>query len=108
MEGRHGEQLPLVESQGRFLSGTGISLLFGLILTVFGFTVPVGPSGVLFWNIMIIAFGLPVAAGSLALMWARKGKSKMVSGAKMIFMIGCIVAIGVTIWYVSLLNSLGN
>jgi len=108
MEDSKEEQQPQEESQGSFLSGAGMSLLFGLILIVIGFTVPIGPNGVVSWNIMIIALGLPVAAGSLALIWTRSGKGAMVSGAKTIFIIGCMVAIGVIIWFISVLNSLGH
>ena len=57
---------------------------------------------------MLIALGLPVAAGSLAFKWKRSGKIAMANGAMTIFKIGGIVAFGVTIWFVSLLNSLGN
>ena len=100
---------PQEESQGGFLYGAGFSLLFGLLLVTIGFTFCFGPGcGVWGWNIMFIAFGLPVAAGSLALMWKRSGKKAMVNGAKTIFIIGCMVAIGVIIWFVTVLNSLGS
>tara|TARA_B100001250_G_scaffold403399_1_gene417896 strand:- start:1090 stop:1416 length:327 start_codon:yes stop_codon:yes gene_type:complete len=102
------ESQPKEESKGGFLSGAGISLLLGLTMIVIGINFHIGPDGSWTWNIMIIAFGLPVSAGSLALMWKRSGKKEMVSGAKMIFIIGCMVAIGVIIWFVTLLNSLGN
>ena len=103
------ESQPQEESQAGFLPGAGISLLFGLLLVTIGFTFCFGPScGVWGWNIMFIAFGLPVAAGSLALMWNRSGKKAMVSGAKTIFIIGCMVAIGVIIWFITVLNSLGS
>ena len=100
------EQKPEEGSQGSFLSGAGISLLLGLTMVFIGINYQIFSGW--FWNIMIIAFGLPVAAGSLALIWARSGKGSMVSGAIMIFIIGLIVALGVIIWFVTLLNSLGN
>jgi len=98
------ESQPKEESKGGFLSGAGISLLLGLTMIVIGINFHMAT----LLNVMFIAFGLPVAAGSLALMWKRSGKKEMVNGAKMIFIIGCMVAIGVIIWFVTLLNSLGN
>ena len=98
--------LPQEESRGSFLSGSGISFFSGLLLIGIGFTIPLGQVG--FWNVVLIALGLPVAAGSLALKWKRSGKVAMANGAMTILVIGCIVAVGVTIWFVSLLNSLGN
>ena len=100
------EQKPKEGSQGSFLSGAGISLLLGLTMVFIGINFQIFSGW--FWNIMIIAFGLPVAAGSLALIWVRSGKGAMVSGAKVIFIIGLIVAVGVIIWFVTLLNSLGH
>ena len=100
------EQKPEEGSQGSFLSGAGISLLLGLTMVFIGINYQIFSGW--FWNIMIIAFGLPVAAVSLALIWARSGKGSMVSGAIMIFIIGLIVALGVIIWFVTLLNSLGH
>ena len=98
--------LPQEESRGSLLSGSGISFFSGLLLIGIGFTIPLGQVG--FWNVVLIALGLPVAAGSLALKWKRSGKVAMANGAMTILVIGCIVAVGVTIWFVSLLNSLGN
>ena len=97
---------PQEESRGSFLSGSGIAWLAGLLLMGIGFTVPLDQVG--FWNVVLIALGLPVAAGSLAFKWKRSGKIAMANGAMTIFKIGGIVAFGVTIWFVSLLNSLGN
>ena len=97
---------PQEESRGSFLSGLGIAWLAGLLLMGIGFTIPLDQTG--FWNVVLIALGLPVAAGSLALKWKRSGKIAMANGAMTILVIGCIVAVGVTIWFVSLLNSLGN
>lgn len=97
------EQQP--QSEGNLLIGAGISLLFGILLVAMGFEANIGP---VFWNIMMIAFGLPVAAGSLILIWKRSGKKAMVRGAITIFIIGCMVAIGVIIWFISVLNSLGG
>ncbi|NCG42164.1 MAG: hypothetical protein GWO84_01300 [Euryarchaeota archaeon] len=97
---------PQEESRGSFLSGSGLAWLAGLLLMGIGFTVPLDPFG--FWNVVLVALGLPVAAGSLALKWKRSGKIAMANGAMTILVIGCIVAVGVTIWFVSLLNSLGN
>jgi len=97
---------PQEESRGSFLSGSGIAWLAGLLLMGIGFTVPLDQVG--FWNVVLIALGLPVAAGSLALKWKRSGKVAMANGAMTILVIGCIVAVGVTIWFVSLLNSLGS
>ena len=103
------ESQPEEKLQGGFLSGAAISLFLGILLVGIGFTVCFGPScGDWTWNIIFIALGIPVSAGSLALIWNRSGKGAMVNGAKMIFIIGCMVAIGVLIWFVDLLNSLGN
>ena len=97
------------ESEGSFLIGAGISLLFGLLLVTIGFTFCFGPScGVWGWNIMFIAFGLPVSAGSLILIGKSSNKKAMVRGAKAILIIGCIIAVGVIIWFITVLNSLGN
>ena len=97
------------QSEGSFLIGAGVSLLFGLILVTIGLTFCFGPScGVWGWNIIFIAFGIPVSAGSLILIGKGSDKQAMVSGAKTILTIGCMVAIGVIIWFVNVLNSLGG
>ena len=97
------------ESEGSFLIGAGVSLLFGLILVTIGLTFCFGPScGVWGWNIIFIAFGIPVSAGSLFLIGKGSDKQAMVRGAKTILIIGCMVAIGVIIWFVNVLNSLGG
>tara|TARA_B100000963_G_scaffold339023_1_gene336420 strand:+ start:145 stop:462 length:318 start_codon:yes stop_codon:yes gene_type:complete len=97
------------QSEGSFLIGAGISLLFGLILVTIGLTFCFGPGcGVWGWNILFIAFGIPVSAGSLFLIGKRSNKQAMVKGAKAILIIGCMIAIGVIIWFVNVLNSLGN
>ena len=65
------EEEGISESEGSFLIGLNIwtgylSLLFGLILVTIGLTFCFGPScGVWGWNIIFIAFGIPVSAGSL-------------------------------------------
>ena len=103
------EEEPKSESEGSFLIGAGVSLLFGFILVTIGFTFCFGPScGVWGWNIIFIAFGIPVSAGSLILIGKGSDKQAMVSGAKTILIIGCVVAIGVIIWFVNVLNSLGG
>ena len=103
------EEEPKSESEGSFLIGAGVSLLFGLILVTIGFTFCFGPScGVWGWNIIFIAFGIPVSAGSLVLIGKSRDKQAMVRGAKTILIIGCVVAIGVIIWFVNVLNSLGG
>jgi len=105
MEVKEEEQQP----EGSFLIGAGISLLFGILLVSIGLTFCFGPGcGVWGWNIIFIAFGIPVSAGSVIAIWKRSGKNSMVRGAKMIFIIGCMVAIGVIIWFISVLNSLGG
>ena len=97
------------ESEGSFLIGAGVSLLFGLIFVTIGLTFCFGPScGVWGWNIIFIALGIPVSAGALILIWKGSDKQAMVSGAKTILIIGCMVAIGVIIWFVNVLNSLGG
>ena len=97
------------ESEGSFLIGAGLSLLFGLILVTIGLTFCFGPScGVWGWNIIFIAFGIPVSAGSLFLVGKGSDKQAMVRGAKTILIIGCMVATGVIIWFVNVLNSLGG
>jgi hypothetical protein len=97
------------ESEGSFLIGAGLSLLFGLILVTIGLTFCFGPScGVWGWNIIFIAFGIPVSAGSLFLIGKGSDKQAMVRGAKTILVIGCMVAVGVIIWFVHVLNSLGG
>ena len=97
------------ESEGSFLIGAGVSLLFGLIFVIIGFTFCFGPScGVWGWNIIFIAFGIPVSAGSLFLIGKGSDKQAMVRGAKTILIIGCMVAVGVIIWFVNVLNSLGG
>ena len=60
-----------------------------------------------FWNIVIIALSLPVVAGSLVIKWKRNGKKAMAKGALTILVIGGIVMIEVTIWFISVLNSPG-
>ena len=103
------EEEPKSESEGSFLIGAGVSLLFGLILVTIGFTFCFGPScGVWGWNIIFIAFGIPVSAGSLFLIGKSSNKEAMVRGAKTILIIGCVVAIGVIVWFVNVLNSLGG
>ena len=95
--------------EGSFLIGAGFSLFFGLILITIGLTFCFGPScGIWGWNIIFIAFGIPVSAGSLFLIGKRSDKQAMIRGAKTIFIIGCMVALGVIIWFVNVLNSLGN
>ena len=97
------------ESEGSFLIGAGVSLLFGLIFVTIGLTFCFGPScGVWGWNIIFIAFGIPVSAGSLFLFGKSSEKQAMVRGAKTILIIGCMVAIGVIVWFVNVLNSLGG
>lgn len=103
------EEVQNSESEGSFLVGAGISLLFGLILVTIGLTFCFGPScGVWGWNIIFIAFGIPVSAGSLVLIGKQSNKKAMILGAKTIFIIGCIVALGVIIWFINVLNSLGH
>ena len=103
------EEEPESESEGSFLIGAGVSLLFGLILVTIGFTFCFGPScGVWGWNIIFIAFGIPVSAGSLFLIGKSSDKQAMVRGAKTILIIGCMVAVGVIVWFVNVLNSLGG
>ena len=97
---------PQEESRGSFLSGSGIAWLAGLLLMGIGFTVPLDQVG--FWNVVLIALGLPVAAGSLALKWKLSGNMEMAKGAMTVLVIGGIVTVGVTIWFISLMNSLGN
>ena len=105
MENKEEEQ----QSEGSFLIGAGGSLLFGLILVTVGLTFCFGPScGVWGWNIIFIAFGIPVSAGSLFLIGKSSNKEAMVRGAKTILIIGCVVAIGVIVWFVNVLNSLGG
>ena len=105
METKEEEQ----QSEGSFLMGAGISLLFGLILVTIGLTFCFGPScGVWGWNIIFIAFGIPVSAGSLFLIGKRSDKQAMVRGAKAILIMGCVIAIGVIIWFITVLNSLGG
>tara|TARA_B100001109_G_C18419135_1_gene269995 strand:- start:73 stop:402 length:330 start_codon:yes stop_codon:yes gene_type:complete len=94
------------DSQGSFLFGSGFALLSGLVVMAIGFTVPLDPFG--FWNIVIIALSLPVVAGTLVVKWKKSGKKAMAKGAMTILVIGGIVMIGVTIWFISVLNSLGN
>tara|TARA_B100000900_G_scaffold154322_1_gene131037 strand:+ start:1025 stop:1354 length:330 start_codon:yes stop_codon:yes gene_type:complete len=94
------------DSQGSFLFGSGVALLSGLVVMAIGFTVPLDPFG--FWNIVIIALSLPVVAGTLVIKWKGSGKKTMAKGAMTILLIGGIVMIGVTIWFISVLNSLGN
>ena len=107
MEIREEEQKS--DTEGSFIVGAGVSLLFGLILVTIGLTFCFGPScGVWGWNIIFIAFGIPVSAGSLFLIGKGSHKQAMVSGAKTILIIGCMVAIGVIIWFVNVLNSLGG
>ena len=97
------------ESEGSFLVGAGVSMLFGLILVTIGLTFCFGPScGVWGWNIIFIAFGIPVSAVSLVLIGKSSDKQAMVRGAKTILIIGCVVATGVIIWFVNVLNSLGG
>ena len=100
------ELQPLEKTRGSFLAGSVITLLLGLLLVIVGFIVPIGQT--VFWNILIIAFGIPLAAGALAMIWKRSGKQSMVNGAKMTFIVGSVVAVGVIIWFVSVLNSLGS
>ncbi len=107
MEIREEEQKS--DTEGSFIVGAGVSLLFGLILVTIGLTFCFGPScGVWGWNIIFIAFGIPVSAGSLFLIGKSSGKHAMVRGAKTILIIGCMVAVGVIIWFVNVLNSLGG
>jgi len=94
------------DSQGSFLLGSGFALLSGLVVMAIGFTVPLDPFG--FWNIVIIALSLPVVAGTLVIKWKGSGKKTMAKGAMTTLLIGGIVMIGVTIWFISVLNSLGN
>ena len=94
------------DSQGSFLFGSGFALLSGLLVMAIGFTVPLDPFG--FWNVVIIALSLPVVAGSLVIKWKGSGKKAMAKGAMTILVIGGIVMVGVTIWFISVLNSLGN
>ena len=104
----NGEEQTL-ESEGSFLIGSGTSLLFGLILVTIGLTFCFGPScGIWGWNIIFIAFGIPVSASSLLLIGKHSDKKAMVKGAKTILIVGCLVAIGVIIWFVNVLNSLGG
>jgi hypothetical protein len=96
-------------SEGSFLIGAGLSLLFGLILVTIGLTFCFRPScGVWGWNIIFIAFGIPVSAGCLVLIGKQSNKKAMILGAKTIFIIGCIVALGVIIWFINVINSLGG
>jgi hypothetical protein len=105
MEVKEEEQL----QEGSFLIGAGVSLFFGLILVTIGLTFCFGPScGIWGWNIIFIAFGIPVSAGSLFLIGKRSDKQAMVRGARAILIIGCMVAAGVIIWFISVLNSLGH
>ena len=94
------------EPRGSFLSGSGISFLLGLLLMAIGFTFPLDQVG--FWNVVLIALALPVVAGSLALKWKMSGNIEMAKVAMTILVIGGVVTVGVTIWFISLLNSLGN
>ena len=94
------------DSQGSFLLGSGFALLSGLLVMGIGFTVPLDPFG--FWNVVIIALSLPVVAGSLVLKWKGSGKKAMAKGAMTILVVGAIVMVGVTIWFISVLNSLGS
>ena len=97
------------ESEGSFLIGAGTSLLFGLILVTIGLTFCFGPScGIWGWNIIFITFGIPVSASSMLLIGKHSGKKAMVRGAKTILIVGCLIAIGVIIWFVNVLNSLGS
>ena len=103
------DEEPKSESEGSFVIGAGVSLLFGLILVTIGLTFCFGPScGVWGWNIIFIAFGIPVSAGSLVLIGKSRDKQAMVRGAKTILIIGFMVAVGVIIWFVNVLNSLGG
>ena len=101
-----GSNLKKEESQGSFLFGSGFALLSGIVVMAIGFTVPLDPFG--FWNIVIIALSLPVVAGSLVIKWKGSGKKAMAKGAMTILVIGGIVMIGVAMWFISVLNSLGN
>ena len=93
-------------SQGSVLFGSGFAFLSGLLVMGIGFTVPLDPFG--FWNVVIIALSLPVVAGSLVIKWKRSGNTAKAKGAMTILVIGGIVMIGVTIWFISVLNSLGS
>ena len=107
MESKEEEQES--ESEGSFLIGAGISLLFGILLVFIGITFCFGPScGVWGWNIIFIAIGIPVSLGSMIIISKRSDRKAMVQGAKTIFIIGCMVSVGVIIWFITVLNSLGN
>ena len=94
------------EPRGYFLSGSGISFFLGLLLMGIGFTIPIDRFG--FWNFVLIALALPIVASSLALKWKMSGNIEMAKVAMTILVIGGVVTVGVTIWFISLLNSLGN
>lgn len=98
--------LPEEEFRNSFLSGSGLAFFSGLLLMAIGFTIPLDQVG--FWNVVIIALSLPVIAGSLAFKWKRSGKTAMAKGAMTILVIGCIFAVSVAVWFISLMNSLGN
>jgi hypothetical protein len=94
------------DSRGSFLFGSGFAFFSGLLVMAIGFTVSLDPFG--FWNVVIIALSLPVVAGSLAIKWKRSGNIAKAKGAMTILVIGGIVTVGVTIWFISVLNSLGS
>jgi len=100
------ESQELEESQGSVLFGSGFAFLSGLLVMGIGFTVPLDSFG--FWNVVIIALSLPVVAGSLVIKWKRSGNTAKAKGAMTILVIGGVVMIGVTIWFISVLNSLGS
>ena len=94
------------DSQGGFVFGSGFAFISGFLVMGIGFAVPLDPFG--FWNIVIIALSLPIVAGSLVIRWKRSGMTAKANGALTILGLGVIVMLGVTIWFISVLNSLGN
>ena len=60
-----------------------------------------------FWAVVVIAGAFPTLGIYFTRRWVKVDKS-MASGARIVVIIGILIAVGIVVWFISVLNSLGG
>ena len=102
------QQSSASSKQTGFFTGLGVTLASAFIATLLLVYLAAMTQHSFFWVVVIIASVLPVLGIYLAVKWRREGKRTKSIGAITAVVIGCFIADGTTIWFISFLNSLGG
>ena len=91
-----------------FFTGMGLTLGYAFLGTSLLLILASFTQHSFFWVVVAIAGVLPGLGIYLAVNWRREGKRAKSIGAMTAVVIGCFIAGGITIWFMSFLNSLGG